>query len=73
MAVKRTFLVVTQFPSQLVGQPKARDYCTISINLSGSVTCDQLDEISPPASQHVNWDRPEILANCQNLLKGIIC
>src|SRR5271168_3994601 len=27
-------------------------YCTISINSSGGVTCDQLDEISPPASQH---------------------
>ena len=37
-------------------------YCTISINLSGGVTCDQLDEISPPASQHVTWDKPEISA-----------
>jgi hypothetical protein len=48
-------------------------YCTILIDSSGGVTCDQLDEISPPASQHVTWDKPEILANCQNLLKGIIC
>ena len=45
-------------------------YCTISINLSGGVTCDQLDEISPPASQHVTWDKPGISANCQNLPKG---
>ena len=26
----------------------------------GGVTCDQLDEISQPASQHVTWDKPEI-------------
>src|SRR5271168_5077707 len=37
------------------------------------VTCDQLDKISPPASQHVTWDKPEISANCQNLPKGIVC
>src|SRR5271168_558811 len=48
-------------------------YCTILIDSSGGVTCDQLDKISPPASQHVTWDKPEILANCQNLPKGIIC
>src|ERR1700678_1409996 len=43
-------------------------YCTISINSSGGVTCDQLDEISPPASQHVTWDKPEILAKQANRL-----
>src|ERR1700678_3337233 len=45
-------------------------YCTILIDSSGGVTCDQLDEISPPASQHVTWDKPEISANCQNLPAG---
>jgi hypothetical protein len=32
------------------------------------VTCDQLDEISPPASQHVTWDKPEISAKQANHL-----
>src|ERR1700678_1712181 len=43
-------------------------YCTISINSSGGVTCDQLDEISSPASQHVTWDKPEISAKQANRL-----
>src|SRR5271168_1244212 len=38
------------------------------VRKSGSVTCDQLDEISPPASQHVTWDKPEISAKQANHL-----
>jgi hypothetical protein len=47
-------------------------YCSISINSARGVTCDQLDEISPPASPHVTWDKPEILAYCQGLQLWII-
>ena len=44
-------------------------YCTILINLSEGVTCDQLDEISRPASQHVTWDKPEISAEFSEVVR----
>src|ERR1700678_2751641 len=56
------------FPFQLTLYPFQLLYCTILINSSGGVTCDQLDKISPPASQHVTWDKPEISAKQANHL-----
>ena len=40
-----------------------RRYCTISINSSGGVTCDQVDEVLAPTGWRVTCDQPEISTN----------